>query len=62
MTKSNSNELPISVPLSLFILLDFRHKGNDIQKCTGLCQLKLVDVFLEFWIIDTAFADMAKPL
>ena len=62
-TKSNSNELPISVPLSLFLFcLIFDIKGNDIRSVLGCTSSKLVDVFLEFWIIDIAFADMAKNL
>ena len=62
-TKSNSNELPISVPLSLFLFcLIFDIKGNDIRSVLGCTSSKLVDVFLEFWIIGIAFADMAKNL
>ena len=36
--------------------------GNDIRSVLGCASSKLVDVFLEFWVIDIAFADMAKNL
>ena len=62
-TKSNSNEFRFRRPTLTFLFcLIFDIKGNDIRSVLGCASSKLVDIFLEFWIINIAFADMAKNL